>query len=275
MYEELDLQQRMAVEALRELKRICDRHGIRFYLLAGSVLGGVRHGGMIPWDDDVDVGLRRDEWLQLRKILPKELDPRFQYVDEEIYHDWPRVIGKILYEGRNCVDLFLIARWTKNRLSGSLHWAIKKFFMWLYLDSINQTPEKARRRPEWSNLRYVRAHIHFAVYKAVCLIARRFSGRDGWLKIIRWNANYFEKNRGPYINIFSVYSMQKEMLKEEWVDHPSQMQYEGDTYDTVGDVHAYLTHLYGDYMKLPPEEKRKKIHNEIFDLRSQKNDVET
>lgn len=40
MYEELDLQQRMAVEALRELKRICDLHGIRFYLLAGSALGG-------------------------------------------------------------------------------------------------------------------------------------------------------------------------------------------------------------------------------------------
>lgn len=222
---------------------------------------------MIPWDDDVDVGLRRDELLQLRKILPNELDPRFQYADEEIYHDWPRVIGKILYEGRNCVDLFLIARWTENRLSGSLHWAINKFSRWLYLDSLNRSPVKMKRRPEWSGLRYVRAHIHFAVRKAICLIARRFMDREGWLRIVRWNANYFEKkSHGPYINIFSVYSMEKEMLKEEWIDHPSQIQYESDTYDTVGDVHAYLTHLYGDYMKLPPEEKRKKIHSEVFNI---------
>lgn len=63
---------------------------------------------MIPWDDDV--GLLYGDWYKLRGILTKELNPKFQYVDEAIEDTWLKSFEKILYERTNCIDLFLLAR---------------------------------------------------------------------------------------------------------------------------------------------------------------------
>ena len=97
MHEYLDEHQKMAVLALEQLKEICDRHDISFYLLAGSALGAVRHQGMIPWDDDIDIGLTYDNWTRLRKLLPKEIKKPFEYVDYDVEKGFPRMYGKILY----------------------------------------------------------------------------------------------------------------------------------------------------------------------------------
>ena len=84
MHDYLDDNQKKAVEALVELKRICDRHNIEFYLIAGSCLGAVRHKGMIPWDDDVDVGFLYDDWKKLKSVISDELQNGFSYIDNDI-----------------------------------------------------------------------------------------------------------------------------------------------------------------------------------------------
>ena len=58
---------------LAELKRLCEKHGLRYFLVAGTLLGAVRHRGFIPWDDDIDVAMPRKDFNKLARIAKKEL----------------------------------------------------------------------------------------------------------------------------------------------------------------------------------------------------------
>lgn len=66
-------QQNKMLEMVIELDRICRKHQIPYFLYGGTLLGAIRHNGFIPWDDDLDVGLMRKDYIKLMKVLPKEL----------------------------------------------------------------------------------------------------------------------------------------------------------------------------------------------------------
>lgn len=66
-------QQMKMLEMVKELDRICRKYDIPYFLYGGTLLGAIRHDGFIPWDDDLDVGLLRKDYLRLMKVLPDEL----------------------------------------------------------------------------------------------------------------------------------------------------------------------------------------------------------
>ena len=73
------------LEVLEEIKRICTLHDIRFFADWGSLLGTVRHHGFIPWDDDLDIGMLRDDYMRFLDIAPAELSQFFEL--KSLYND--------------------------------------------------------------------------------------------------------------------------------------------------------------------------------------------
>ncbi len=73
-FSKLDVLKRKELDILAEIDRICKKHGIKYFLTGGSLLGAVRYGKSIPWDDDLDVGMLREDFEKFRKICPKELN---------------------------------------------------------------------------------------------------------------------------------------------------------------------------------------------------------
>lgn len=92
------------LELYKIFLEICQRHDIKFYFTGGSALGAVRHEGFIPWDDDVDMGIMRDEWERLKPILQEELPEHLTYVDYMTHSTYCGHITKIV--DRDSVDLY-------------------------------------------------------------------------------------------------------------------------------------------------------------------------
>ena len=83
------------LEILRVVDSLCKKHNIEYFLDGGSLIGAVRHQGFIPWDDDLDIAIMRDDFFRLREILKKELPKNLVYQDYTTDKNYPMLIGKV------------------------------------------------------------------------------------------------------------------------------------------------------------------------------------
>lgn len=73
--------QLLYIELLRFVDNVCKKHNIDYWLEGGTLIGAVRHGGFIPWDDDIDLSIMRKDYEKLIKILPEEIS-KYEYFKE-------------------------------------------------------------------------------------------------------------------------------------------------------------------------------------------------
>ena len=83
--------------------------------------------------------------------------------------------------------------------------------------------------------------------------------------MVERNALRFQRVDGHlFVNMYSIYSLEKELILADWLNKPSLVEFEGKEYPTVGDTDSYLRKLYGDYMTPPPEKDRISHHDSVF-----------
>ncbi len=66
------------LEVLREIAEVCERHNLQWYAAYGTLLGAIRHEGFVPWDDDMDIWMLREDYNKFMEIAPKELPPGYK-----------------------------------------------------------------------------------------------------------------------------------------------------------------------------------------------------
>lgn len=83
------------LECLKEIDRLCRKHKIEYFLSWGSAIGAIRHKGFIPWDDDIDVSMKMDDYLRFKEVCAQELDAKYFYQDWEsdpyYYSSWAKI----------------------------------------------------------------------------------------------------------------------------------------------------------------------------------------
>lgn len=240
--------QKNCIEALQFLEDLSQTYNLKYRLLAGSVLGAVRHGGFIPWDDDIDVGICVEDLDAFEEKIKEHLPEKFQLFCRQAGVYYPRMFTKICCNNRCCIDLFPLIPVPEEGLRAKLSWFFGRF---------------------WRKLHYVKiGHCHNDDFrmKGVSRFLAFFLSDEFIMRMAdRHDRRYAHKNAPNYVNMYSIYSRQKETAKAAWVQNPVRMTFAGIDVPVMGCTDDYLTHMYGDYRTLPFPWDRTHRHDARFD----------
>lgn len=99
--------QGIELKILREVDRICEKYNLHYSLSGGTLLGAIRHKDFIPWDDDIDIDLKRDDFNKLISVLPDELGDEFEFLNYDSYGEYHcDFIPRIFYKNSKAVNSF-------------------------------------------------------------------------------------------------------------------------------------------------------------------------
>lgn len=247
---------------LAELDRVCTKYDIQYFAVCGTLLGAVRHKGFIPWDDDMDIGLLRDDYEELLKHADEFQKPYFLqniYTDSECYTHTSRLRDStttaIVLSDKNCkcnhgiyIDIFPFDHLTDN--------LVQRFFQFSKLTVYS-------RLLQYSKAFYLKKKTGIK-HKICCQVTNIIGYEQVFSKYQKLCAKYNDKDT-KCLGIISGNKMSKEFrypLKacREVIELPFEDGY----IKAPKGYEACLTVNYGDYMKFPPEEKRGAWHEGIL-----------
>ena len=252
---------------LKEVKRLCEENGIKYFIIAGTLLGAVRHGGFIPWDDDMDVGMLREDYEKFIKLAKTELGSQFFLQTPETDSSYGLNFAKIQLKDTSLVeataannavkgisiDIFPFDAVPESDKEKSKHNRRTYFLRRLFLAKQNY---KVYGKKE-----YVKRLVYF-VLKVISLLY----SREKLCKMLDFECEMYNKvNKKPekIVNIGGAYGYDKETIRREWVDSTVELPFEDFTVAAPAGYIPYLEYFYGDYMTPPPEDKRYNRHSVI------------
>ena len=255
--------QSVEIEILEIVHKICVENNIKYYLIAGSLLGAVRHKGFIPWDDDIDIAMPRNDYHRFQKLCHEGiLGDKYTLQDISTYSKYHLPFAKVrknntlfdepAFEKLDChkgiyIDIFPLDYSKRN--DGLLHRC------------------KARFLPAWSWVIYMRV-LNFKMsflHQMLYYISKPLSIKKMALIRDKMASSCKSGNYYTYWGSGWTYPI-------DWFDEPILLDFEGRKFYAPKQSHLVLTRIYGDYMKLPPESERRN-HNPmkiVFDTRKEK-----
>lgn len=241
-----------------EIKRICEKNNIKYFVTAGTLLGAVRHGGFIPWDDDMDIGMLRKDYEEFLKCCSEDLGEEFYLQTWNTDENFPFSFGKIRLIGTHFiegftedtninngifVDIFPYDSVPDNKIKRfiqSKEYFIYKRLLWIK-KGMGQNMKESKSKA-----------IKFYLFKIFSI----FFTYDRIKK-------HFEKIQKKYNNKLThfivadgSYSYKKESIPRNWTDNLELVNFETQEFPTYKNKMEYLKYFYGDFMKLPPEKDR-------------------
>ena len=253
--EELKQIQDIQKELINEVKRICKKCNIHFGMVGGTMLGAIRHKGYIPWDDDADIGFLRTEYEKFREACKTELNHEKYYMqdlrDTEGYRwgygklrrkntEFIRLNQEFMpYEQGISIDLMPFDNVPDNSLARRIHFFRCFLYRKLFWSEVGSRAEENI----W--IRHAYQIMRLIPMKWVLKSYQRFVGNGQKKKTRLVRILTFPTPKGVY------------GYERKWYTQLGMYQFDGLMLPGAKDFDGYLKVKYGNYMELPPIEKRK------------------
>ncbi len=250
------------LQILKVLKAFCEENGIRYYLSNGTLLGAVKYKGFIPWDDDIDVLVPREDYNRLLAcfadtdqycLFSFERNKSFRYPYAKLC-DMSTVKQE---ENTNNgielgvdIDIFPLDVWNNDKKRAKNE--VKKLKALMFrLDLTKLVKANSANPAKW-----LAKSLVMLFYKAV--------GSDYYIKKIMQKATDQRNEKGTYVGCkaWCIYG-EREIIPAEVFADTVSVAFEGDTFPAPIGYDTYLRSLYGDYTKDPPLEEQKTHHRYV------------
>ncbi len=242
---------------LADVDEICKQLHINYYLIGGTLLGAVRHGGFIPWDADVDIAMKRRDYETFRRYwesLKDETRYFYQHYTTDSKHRAPHAVLRI--KGTHVtVTNIKSTNFSKN----------DGIFLDIFpLDYAPNDEKKQRQQARY--IKFIKKMIYYKsgtinsnnsslkkiIKKFLQLLLSPIGFRFLSEKMDGIMQKYNDNSSGYLVSMGSHYSYQKQLMKEEVYGDPVLLKFEDNLYYCPEKTDAYLSQLYGDYMTPPP-----------------------
>lgn len=249
---------------LKEFQRICDANNLKYFVVAGSMLGAVRHKGFIPWDDDIDVAMPRKDYDRFLEIAPSLLSNDY-YLESPRDNDHVTIVSTIVskeggYSLNNAsktmytgawIDIMMIDGVPDPGIRRTIHWYRYMALRAMYqISHFEEVVDQNRARPVHEKL-----IINFA--KATKMQKLLNSSKiNARIERLMRSVPYEHSN---YVATYCGIYRKKEIVPKAWYGEGKRYAFEDTETFGLSNADAYLRQLYGDYMT-PPEDRSSK-HN--------------
>lgn len=261
--------QLLMLKILKEVHKICEENNIKYFLSDGTLIGAIRHQGFIPWDDDLDIGMLREDYEKFCKIAPQILSENFILQNFQTDKGYGLQFGKVIL--KNTVWIEKVAKNTNRQWSGiyidifpydnitenkKMQKLINRLYIFIqglilikfkYIN-ISNYESMAKK------LKYVLKKIYLCTISKKLLIyirdsiCKRYLNKSKTL-VTKYGGNFY-KNQNPY-NFYKDLTLQK---------------FEDTSFYIPKNYDKILKNLYGNYMEIPPIEKQRQHGIEYFDF---------
>ena len=246
----------VCLDLLEQLDTICRREGIEYTLSSGSLLGAVRHKGFIPWDDDVDVAMTRDNYNKFLQVASKQLDSDKYFVEHYSLCDNASVaFAKI----RNNNTTFVNIENTSRKMNHGI--SIDVF----PIDKVPDLKGAAKLARVHKILYAISASTIPSLVRTVKSPLKRFLSYFikpigliwGYNNIMAKEDKSYQRYNDTDARFTTADIIKKnKIMPYEWFKHYTDVEFEGRKFRSIANYDGYLSTVYGDYMTLPPEDKR-------------------
>lgn len=272
----IDLLHKVDMEIVKNVIDICEKNNLEYFMLGGTMLGAIRHKGFIPWDDDIDLGLPRKDYDKFLEIAPEQLANNLKMVNYKTDSNYHYYITRILdidtkvieerigsedekYTNAS-IDIFPLDGTPNNDILRKIYFFRVLYHRALmslcYKDSIDK---KRKRSKKEKILLWVMMRL------PIEKITTAYKQKEKIDKLLKKQDFYNSKYVG---NIMGAYRT-KEIVPKEFYGNGKMYQFEDIKMNGLELYDEYLKYTYGDYMKLPPEDKRK-THFKIVEIHGKK-----
>lgn len=251
--------QQVLLELLRTFDAICRKHGIRYQLFAGTALGAARHGGFIPWDDDVDVVMARSEYQRFLEAAPRELDPERCFLQAEFSPHWPMFYTKLRMQNTTCLERFVPK---DMRMHQGIYIDIFPYDA-LADGALTRKLQFLASKVVIAKCLYRRGYRTDSPKKKAAMQLCRLLPLQPFLRFVRRQGK-----PGKDVHTFFAAASRYEMnvFPALWLEESILLIFEGEAFPVSAYYDALLTRLYGDWRALPPEaERQAKQHAVLVD----------
>lgn len=253
----LELLQNNILLILKEIDRICEENNISYFLDGGTALGAIRHKGFIPWDDDADVGMLRDQYERFKKCcMSGKLGSRFFFQDYDTEDKYCDGFARIRLNDTLCV-----VDYHKERGYKHLGIFVDIFpFDYVNTNNIKQLKSRHKKIMFWNKLLMNKVSESKSLKTSKSKIVHFFLNFFSKKYIIKQRSKkekmLGDKNSQFCVSTYTSYSIPKKLFKVTDVQKTKTVPFCNIALKVVENYDLFLTQIYGDYLKLPPKEKQ-------------------